>query len=94
MADRETVMSWLEGLSQDDWRAYHSDSEVAEIAKAALALLKEQPEIVRCLDCKHGSIYMTEDVCGKTLIECNHSELGDNIAIHAWDWFCADGERK
>ena len=42
MADRETVMSWLEGLSQDDWRAYHSDSEVAEIAKAALALLKEQ----------------------------------------------------
>ena len=42
MADRETVMSWLEGLSQDDWRAYHSDSEVAEIAKAALALMKQQ----------------------------------------------------
>ena len=53
-----------------------------------------QPEIVRCKDCKHGSIYMTEDVCGKTLIECNHPELGDNIAIHAWDWFCADAERK
>ena len=51
-------------------------------------------ELVRCKDCKHGSIYMTEDVCGKTLIECNHPELGDNIAIHAWDWFCADGVRK
>ena len=51
-------------------------------------------DIVRCKYCKHGSIYMTEDVCGKTLIECNHPELGDNIAIHAWDWFCADGERR
>ena len=57
-------------------------------------LLKEHPQLVRCKDCKHGSIYMTEDVCGKTLIECNHPELGDNIAIHAWDWFCADGERN
>ena len=51
-------------------------------------------ELIRCKECKHGSIYMTEDVCGKTLIECNHPELGDNIAIHAWDWFCADGERR
>ena len=50
--------------------------------------------VILCKDCKYGSIYMTEDVCGKTLIECNHPELGDNIAIHAWNWFCADGERK
>ena len=50
--------------------------------------------VVRCKYCKYGSIYMTEDVCGKTLIECNHPELGDTIAIHAWDWFCADAERK
>ena len=35
-------MSWLEGLAQDDWRQFHSDSEVQEIAKAAFALLKEQ----------------------------------------------------
>ena len=50
--------------------------------------------VIRCKECKHGSIYMTEDVCGKTLIECNHPELGDYIAIHAWDWSCADRERK
>jgi len=42
MKDRKTVMSWLEGLTQDDWPEWHSDSEVQETAKAALELLKEQ----------------------------------------------------
>ena len=51
-------------------------------------------EIVRCKDCKHGSLYCTEDVCGETLIECNRPDLGDAIEIHGWKWFCADGERK
>ena len=42
MTDQEKVMSWIEGLAQDDWRQFHSDSEVSNIAKAALTLLKEQ----------------------------------------------------
>ena len=42
MTNRKTVMSYLEGLAQDDWQKWHSDSEVQEIAKAALELLKEQ----------------------------------------------------
>lgn len=42
--DRNKVMSWLEGLAEDDWRLFHSDSEVSNIAKAALALLKEKEE--------------------------------------------------
>lgn len=42
MTDREKVLSWLEGLTEDDWRMYHSDSEVQNIAKAAFELLKEQ----------------------------------------------------
>lgn len=42
MKDRKTVMSWLEGLTQDDWPKWHSDSEVQETAKAALELIKEQ----------------------------------------------------
>ena len=46
MTDQEKVMSWLEGLSQDDWRQFHSDSEVSNIAKAALALLKEQQKLI------------------------------------------------
>lgn len=42
--DRKSVMAWLEGLAQDDWRMFHSDSEVQEIARNALELLKEQKE--------------------------------------------------
>ena len=45
MKDRKTVMSWLEGLTQDDWEVWYSDSEVQETAKAALELLKEQEEL-------------------------------------------------
>ena len=44
MTDREKVLSWLEGLTFDDWHMYHSDSEVQNIAKAAFDLLKKQEE--------------------------------------------------
>lgn len=49
MIDRKTVMSWLECLAQDDWPRWHSDSEVQEIAKNALELLKEQEPIAPSL---------------------------------------------
>ena len=51
-------------------------------------------EVVRCKECKHGSLYCTEGVCGKTLIECNRPDLGDVIEIHEWKWYCADGEKR
>lgn len=35
-------MSWLEGLAEPDWRMFHSDSEVQNIAKETLNLLKKQ----------------------------------------------------
>ena len=44
MADRKQIMSWLEGLAQDDWPMYHSESEVQEIAKVTLELLEEQDD--------------------------------------------------
>ena len=47
MADIDAVMSWLEGLSQPDWRDFHSDSEVQSIAEDALELLKEQEVEIR-----------------------------------------------
>ena len=50
MTDQEKIMSWLEGLSQNDWRQFHSDSEVSNIAKAALTLLKEQQKIINALE--------------------------------------------
>ena len=47
MSNRAKVMSWLEGLAEPDWRDFHSDSEVQNIARSALALLKED-----CHNCK------------------------------------------
>ena len=55
---------------------------------------KDMIEVIRCKDCKHGSLYCTEDVCGETLIECTRPDLGDVIEIHGWNWFCADGKRR
>ena len=43
-------MSWLEGLAQDDWREWHSDSEVQNTARVALDLLKEQEEQIEQLE--------------------------------------------
>ena len=83
MPDREKVMSWLEGLSEPDWRAFHSDSEVQNIAKSALTLLKEQEAVVLCKDCRFiDESVKTRFFCGR-LMRCVDA-----------DWFCADGERK
>lgn len=46
MIDGEKVMSWLEGLTEPDWRECYSDSEVQETAKQALELLKAQRETI------------------------------------------------
>ena len=43
---------------------------------------KEQPEIVRCMDCKHGE----PGACGDG-VDC------DGV-WHDGDWFCADGKRR
>ena len=49
MTDRKTIMSWLEGLAEPNWRMFHSDSEVQNIAKETLNLLKEQEEAHKIL---------------------------------------------
>ena len=84
--NREKVISWLEGLAQQDWRMFHSDSEVQVIAEYALALLKEQQEIVRCKDC----MYSFEDDESKRL-ECRFHSGYFPVTE---DWFCANGERE
>jgi len=58
-----------------------------EDAKKILELLKGQPEIVRCKDCKFNSgkcngLYLQFVTCYKT------------GSPHKEDWFCADGERQ
>ena len=53
--------------------------------------LKEQPQIIRCKDCKH---YI--DNPGY----CAYDRIWQENKGHVWgmycepDWFCADGERK
>ena len=80
MTDRKEVMSWLEWLTDDDWRRYHSDSEVQTIAKEAFALLKEQEDVVRCRDCK----WYDERI-----------SLCDNLGLpREQTFFCADGKRR
>lgn len=46
MYDLKTVMSWLEGLTEDDWEEWYSHSEVQNTAKAAMELLKEQKAVI------------------------------------------------
>ena len=50
MTDIKTIMSWLEGLAEPDWRLFHSDSEVQTIAKETLVLLQELGKP----DCEHA----------------------------------------
>ena len=57
--------------------------EHRESVKMAIALLKEQPDIVRCRDCKWRS--------GKGF--CKHPDGGAGNICPA-NWFCADGERN
>lgn len=79
--DMKSVMAWLEGLAQDDWRQFHSDSEVQEIAKAAFAVLKEQEAVrprridgkrnhfIRCGNCNYDLMtgFQFCPHCGKSV---------------------------
>ena len=62
MPDRETVMSWLEGLAQPDWHKFHSDTEVQVIAESALDLLKEYKRQDGC-PCTHCMEWECDEVC-------------------------------
>ena len=67
---------------------YDRDAEMGchsnELMADALAMLKEQPHIVRCKDCRYG-----EKMGANTEVYCNYRP-----GFHSGDWFCADGERK
>lgn len=53
-----------------------------EATKEIIALLKEEPEIIRCKDCRHWDAYNVE--CMK-----RHHPVPPYGC-----WYCADGERK
>lgn len=82
MPDREKV------TAQCEWAIKQPSSTIIESKKfyeEILALLKEQPGIVRCKDCKHRD---PED--GK----CDSGHDIQWQLPRTDDWFCADGKRK
>lgn len=76
MPDREKTIKGLMEL--------HSSKETMDIIRDAIVLLREQePEIVRCKDCKHWG---TSD-CAM------YNTWGDDEPTPD-DWFCPIGERR
>ena len=63
-----------------------------ELLSDALTLLKEQPELVRCKDCKFGG--GCQNAKGMEMIACFNDDVFLAPEIHEPDWYCADGERK
>ena len=61
--------------------------EHRESVKMAIAMLKEQPDIVRCRDCKHYGYKDMTNVDGFCYCLKRHEYPNP-------DWFCADGKRR
>ena len=67
MEDRKAVMSWLEGLTEDDWEEWYSHSEVQNTAKATMELLKEQEPIKPKSKVRHGENEQIQHWCGNCM---------------------------
>jgi hypothetical protein len=80
---------------QDLRRTIKEQESVIEALKSdldeTLAILSEQPEIVRCRECKHGW-----RMASGVVYMCESPEQNEKMCIHVHkpDWFCADGERR
>jgi len=98
MTERETILEGLEccieangkncpmacPFFKECFSVFKSTEPFYPIMRAALDLLKEEPDIVRCKECKYcESPNATRDWCKKGHLHRN-----------AQTWFCADGERK
>ena len=96
MPDRERVINTIDGCINDnsfcnkcdyDGCVFQHGSCEKDLLAAALSLLKEQEEIVKCKDCIHWDKGHTE--------ECDNL---DSVCFHnGWckpDWYCAGGKRR
>lgn len=82
MIDRGMVIKGLEKV----WDAFnHMEHELyADYVFDALAMLKSQPDVVRCGECK----YYREGFCYNPNA---YETTGGNTVP---DWYCADGKRE
>ena len=76
------------------WNGNASVKECTKkLATDVYSLLKEQPEIVRCKDCKHATMTIDGKMCKYCAMDTD--DFGDQRDVyHDADWFCADGERE
>lgn len=80
MKDIKRVIEALKHLISKD--CTDTQFDYADEIETAIDLLREQPQIVRCKDCK----YRREiPVMGNIVCVDN--------SVHSPGWFCADGER-
>ena len=100
MPDREKVIKGLKCCSQMSGYVcqkcpYSSEcvagettyqTGTAHLAADALALLKEQPDIVRCKECK----YYSDGFCYNPNTFDDEKTCGNTVP----DWYCADGKRR
>ena len=56
-------------------------------------VLKEQPKIVRCKECKHARMTADGEICKYCELEEDENGFLREVR-HDADWFCADGEVK
>lgn len=87
MPDKENVVKAYEDFVNGYECFCTSDDYEYEMHKAVLAMLKTQPQIVRCKDCKHY-VHVRTDTAGYCTKDSSCWVFRD------LDWFCADGERK
>lgn len=94
MTDREKVVRAVETCF-DSWIDKHRYKgldlhEVERMKHDALELLKSQPDVVRCKDCKYAENYT--DIFSDRGYKCLRYDL--HREYHNSDWFCADGEKE
>lgn len=88
MADRKTTLRMfthmINMMEQHNVMTISCGDPLMELLKDVRELLKEQPNIVRCKDCKHfkADTDGTGGLCMKIMLGCQN-----------WG-FCADGEGK
>jgi len=92
MIDKERVVKGLEHCQKSycDGCPYVYDlcdekDCIANLARDVLVVLKKQPDIVRCENCKHSCDYT--DIYPDNAYKCTK-----NGGYHNDSWFCADGE--